>query len=173
MGRRQPKGKLAADPTINVLEVGEFQRMKEAVSAAVLHPVWVCQLWRMHHFGEISGLEREAGDRWIELVRDHKRFIEDSPPITAKVSRLERGYGRTNDPELTAEEMDRDRKLQDRWDAAFCAVVERHNGMALMRALNGVCVEDKVPAGFIERQLAREALKLLVRHFGLDKRNKP
>ncbi len=169
-------GKIKSDPS--TMEPAELNRMRELVKAEVISPVWVCELWIRHKKGQITTEEREAGDKWIRLVEDHRRHGTDAPPITAKISKLERGYGRI-DIDLEALEIAHQRAIQEaseqvckRWDQAYCAVIDRHNGIAIMRAVNALCLEDQ-PMEYQRFLLAKEGLKVLARHFGLDKRNKP
>lgn len=158
-------------------DVGEFQHMKDMVKSEALHPAWVCELWRLHHLGRIRNHEREAGDMWVRLSTEHSKQIEGSPPQFATVSKLERGYSRIElDPEVLDSEQrkeydDRLVNLQKRYDAAFCAVIDRQDGVAIMKALNRVCLEDE-PVEYQSFILAKGALEILAEHFGLTDKDK-
>ena len=150
--------------------------MKEMVKSEALHPVWTCELWRRHHLGEISTPLKEAGDMWILLVREHRKFIND-PPGGATISKLERGYGRN---EIDVEALNKEsqdainewnERLKRRWDQAYITVIDRKDGIQIMRAVNALCLDDE-HLDYSRFLLAKQGLEILAKHFGLTTRGK-
>lgn len=169
---RYPCGKIDLRSDPRARDVGEWNGMKEMVKHHALNPAWTCQLWRLHHEGKLFSHQREAGDRYYELVKRYRNTI-NAPAPTAKVSKLERGYGRIEiDPEVLdveqrKEYQDHLEKIQGQYDKLWKHLVERHSGIAITRALNHLVIDDLAPVGYEQFLLAKEGLKLLAEYFCL------
>jgi hypothetical protein len=121
--------------------VMEFNRLKMAVSKYLLGHFWASELWRLHHMGEITSIQKQAGDDWAKLVFRHRKY---------NIS----GEGDENQASRAATDFDR----------AFCALVERREGVRVGKLVNDLCLEDKYLQP-VELILAREGLEALASHF--------
>ncbi len=54
-----------------------WQRLRVLIEEEACHPDWGCALYRLHRTGRISNEQREAGDRYAALVRDHRKLWVD------------------------------------------------------------------------------------------------
>jgi hypothetical protein len=52
-------------------------RLRLALEAEVVHRDWGCALYRLHRTGRINNDQREAGDKYGSLVRDHRKLWRD------------------------------------------------------------------------------------------------
>src|SRR5512139_337655 len=55
-----------------------WQRLRLLVEEEACHPDWGCALYRLHRTGRIDNDQREAGDRYASLIRDHRALWRDS-----------------------------------------------------------------------------------------------
>jgi hypothetical protein len=54
-----------------------WQRVRLVVDHEAAHRDWGCALYRLHRTGRIDNEQREAGDRYATLVRDHRKLWHD------------------------------------------------------------------------------------------------
>ncbi len=162
---RYPGGQIRSDPRL--LEPAEFVRMREMVARQALHPAWVCELWRRAHQGMISNEMKDAGDMFIKLREQYSRLCLDSPHETPKVSQLERGIRSIRVAEGSTErEIEQQDVIEKRWIRACTELMDRHQGMAISRAVKGLCFSNEVQ-DHGEFLLAKHGLAVLAKHFGL------
>jgi hypothetical protein len=100
----------AAEVSLHVdpkpMERVTWQRLKVVVEHEACHRDWGCALYTLHRTGRIGNDEREAGDKYASLIRDHRKLwcdrmgsivvyrapgfehLEKSSALTADVERL-------------------------------------------------------------------------------------
>jgi hypothetical protein len=88
-----------SEPTIKsdprAMERVNWQNVAQAVDHEAAHRDWRCALYRLHRIGRINNDQREAGDKYLSLVRDFRDLWTD------RMGKIEvyRGFGRTDDRE--------------------------------------------------------------------------
>ena len=71
----------------------EWNRLRDLVEKEACHEAWGCCLYKMHRLGRIDNDEREAGDRYIQVVNNYIR-LEDTDPEEGPDTEL--AYRRVN-----------------------------------------------------------------------------
>lgn len=175
--QRTPCGKIVKEDRMRpepVDDVAAWPRIKELAKKKALDPRLATELGRLLYFEKIRPIEGDAAKEWIATVHSYRRHVTGAQSENPKVASLEIGIGRVNPPEpehYTKEQREAIKNIEDRYDRAFLAIMDRSDGVRLMKAANALCLEDKVLT-YAELQDARRAFMLWARHFGLDKRNK-
>jgi hypothetical protein len=89
----------AAEVSLHVdpkpMERVTWQRLKVVVEHEACHRDWGCALYTLHRSGRIDNDQREAGDKYAALVRDHRKLWHDHMGDIE----VYRGAGRTDDRE--------------------------------------------------------------------------
>ena len=66
---------LQVDP--KPMDRATWQRIKVVVEHEACHRDWGCALYSLHRIGKIDNDQREAGDRFAALIRDHRKLWMD------------------------------------------------------------------------------------------------
>ncbi len=111
---------------------------------------------------------------FIRLNQQYRRLCLDSRVESLKVSQMERGTKgtRISDDLDTLSNEERNKEIEQRelaekrWIRACTELMDRHNGMAISKAVKGLCFSDGVQAHG-EFMLAKQGLAILAKHFGL------
>jgi hypothetical protein len=69
-----------------------WQRLRIAVEDEVCHRDWGCALYRLHRLGRINNDQREAGDKYTTLIRDHRKLWHDPIGFSIDTVGQERDY---------------------------------------------------------------------------------
>jgi hypothetical protein len=176
-------------------DVAAWPRIRELVKAKAIDPRFGTELGRLAYFDKIRPIEADAGKHWANLVLSYRRHINGAPAESPKIASLEAGIGRgvSSQPDKDPDALEKlddayeDAResieeapplpkdiiiqIENQYDKAFIALVDRADGVKIMRAVNTLCLEDS-PLDYERLLLARRGLMGLARHFGLDKRNK-
>lgn len=116
------------------------------------------QLGRLHLKGRITEHQRDAGDKYIQLCEKHRRIVLDGQTGRPKAGSYERRSPGAQKPEY---DDDMIKEVQDDYDAVFVGVMDSgRRGMARLKALNKLCIEDQL-LDYNEEQLVKEALDLV------------
>jgi hypothetical protein len=169
---RHPSGRVVTpEREAPANEVAAWPRIKEMALAQATNPLMGTELGRLAYFGKILRHELDAGKEWATLVHLHRKLVLGAPLPNPKVAMLEPGIrgGSNAEGELSKEEKRRLRTIQDRYDNAFCCMVELANGVEIMRLVNSICVEDK-PLDYGSLLKAKKGLSALAVHFGFIRR---
>lgn len=155
-------------------DVASWPRLKAEAKVIAKNPILATELGRLAYFEKIKMDELDAGKEWNRLVHAHRRLALGAPLGNPKVSSFERGFGReaidldalpANQRDIIQQEI---KSIQDRYDRAFCRVVELFEGVKILRAVNSLCIEDQVLT-YDRLVLARKGLKALAKHFGFGR----
>jgi len=152
-------------------DVAHWYRIKALAKTRAGRPEFATEIGRLAYFDKIRPIEADAAKEWANLVALYRKHVIGAPQDHAKVASLEVGYGRTLEPEDTKERRDYIRLIQDRYDRAYVAIIDRPDGVKMMKAMNAICLEDAV-VSYAELQMARRGFMIHAKHFGIDKRSK-
>ena len=72
---KKAEATIKQDP--RVLERPIWGRLRLLVEDEACHSDWGCALYRLHRTGRIDNDQREAGDRYAILIRDHRKLWRD------------------------------------------------------------------------------------------------
>lgn len=128
-----------------IRRVGTWNRLKDAVARRMEDPRWGSELGRLHYQGKIFETQREAGERLLRIVTEHRQYgiVIDGdiiPLPKAKVSKLERSI-----PGSRHEDEEKVKRAQDAFDRVFAEVIDMgREGVSMWKTLMKLCVEDEV-----------------------------
>lgn len=74
------------------LERDNWQEIRVAVDHEAAHRDWRCALYRLHRIGRIDNDQREAGDKYLRLIRDFRALWCDPIGFAIDVPNQERVY---------------------------------------------------------------------------------
>ena len=112
-------------------------------------------------------IQRRAGEEWQNLVLRHRKLVLGAPPGHPAVMNPNRVGGMA----IEQEDEKAIERTAKQYDSAFCSVVDARNGVAIMRAVNALCLENQRPMHG-DLFLVREGLNRLAQHFGLTRKQK-
>lgn len=159
-----------------------WQRLRVLVEEEACHRDWGCALYRLHRTGRINNEQREAGDRYVALIRDwRKLWLDPMGQIevyrSPKHEHLEKRGALTADVELmlghaaalqgeSEFETRRAKRLGQRYRDAM-AIVGRANSI-----LEAMLIDDIWPAGEREHLEIAYALMRLAYFFNTGTKHK-
>jgi hypothetical protein len=152
-------------------DVASWPRVKELAKTKAGNPVFATEIGRLVYFDKIRPVEGDAAKEYANMVYSYRRYVSGAPFENPRASSLEIGLGRENPPEpteYTKEQKEAIERLKDRYDKAYIALVDRLDGVKIMRAVNSLCLEDS-PLDYQTLLLARKGLMALAKLFGLTK----
>lgn len=158
---RYPNGEVKHESEFDARRTARGQRLSD-LAKMLDDPRLGSELGRLHWHGKIFQTQYDAGNEWAETVARCRRLkLSQSghPKVSSpeRVSKSESGYEPTPEAIKAAE---------TRYDDLFCAVVDRINGVAMMKVLNSVCVDNQPPT-YPELILLKGALDILAAKLGL------
>lgn len=73
----KPKPDLMTDPRPQ--DRAMWNSLRLVLESELCHPAWRCALYRLHREGRIDNDEREAGDRYWQVIEEHRNQQQIDP----------------------------------------------------------------------------------------------
>jgi hypothetical protein len=183
--------KLVAKSQLNIksdprpMDRVNWQDVSKAVDNEAVHRDWKCALYRLHRIGRINNDQREAGDKFLGLIREYRKlWVDKMGQIElyrdGKDERIEHRSAKTRDVEMVmghvvadglAEESEFEIKRAQRIGKRYKEA--RDIAGPARRILEDLLVEDIWPVGELGHREIGYALTRLSHFFATGTKRKP
>ena len=137
--------------------VGELARARRNYIRGLRDPLFGTELGMLQLEGRVTAEQRAAGEEWAKIVEDHRRIVMDGSQARPKAGQLEPHIPGNQEHEYSKHLIER---TQERYDHAFAAIVDGKDGIAAMRQLNRLVINNET-LSYAEREQAKAALTRL------------